>query len=380
MDKFDICIVGAGAVGLGLAYQLTSRQELSGRSVLIIEQESSFGQHTSSRNSEVIHAGIYYPRDSLKATLCVRGKRLLYDYCKTYQVPHRKIGKYIVAQESQLQDLEALRVKAAENGVSDLQWIEKSKLAQIEPEIRAEAALFSPSTGIIDSHSYMQSLLQQAERQGALLATRTRVIAVEPKSGKFIVETLVDEKNNSEHYRFSCSCLINSAGLYAQELAGRIHGFPSESIPDLKLCKGDYFAYTGKSPIRHLIYPMPDANTAGLGIHATLDLSNRLRFGPNVEYVNQIDYDISPVKADDFARAVSDYFPGISADKLEPAYSGIRPKLAGPGLPARDFVIHDGADNGMIGLIQLFGMESPALTSNLAIGEYVTDMILPLFG
>lgn len=375
MDKFDICIVGAGAVGLAIAHQLSSTLGFQKLSILLLEQETSFGMHTSSRNSEVIHAGIYYPTGSLKAKLCVRGKQLLYSHCKEFDIPFKRIGKLIVGEEKDLLQLRALKVKAEENGVTDLQWIDEKQLASIEPAVKSQIALFSPSTGIIDSHAYMQNLLHLAQNNGVQFSPRTRVDSLEPLPQGFVVNTVIDETNSAENYQFECSCFINSAGLYAQSLAGNIIGSKSTAVPELHLCKGDYFNYTGQNPFNHLIYPVPEPNAPGLGIHATLDLSSQLRFGPDSNYVKEINYDIDESKAKAFAQAIAKYFPGISEKDLIPAYSGIRPKLAGPTQLAADFCIQDSSLSGMKGLIQLFGMESPALTSSLAIGEYVTAMV-----
>ena len=380
LDNFDICIVGAGVVGLAIAYQLSIAPATSDKSIVVLERESSFGQHTSSRNSEVIHAGIYYATASLKARLCVKGKAMLYEHCERYNVPYKRIGKLIVAQEKDTTQLEAIRLKAAENGVIDLQWLNKQELRKLEPTVCADAALLSPSTGIIDSHSYMQSLLHLAELNGVQYAPHTRVDAVEPGGGKFIVHTEVKlathAEQASEPYRFQCGTFINSSGLYAQALAQKVAGLSPDNIPPLHLCKGDYFSYSGKSPFRHLIYPVPEPNAQGLGIHATLDVSSQLRFGPDTEYVGSVDYAIDENKARDFARAISSYYPAVSVDRLSPAYAGIRPKLSAAGEPAADFIIHDELDSGIDGLIQLFGMESPALTSSLAIGEYVSEMVV----
>ncbi|NQV69163.1 MAG: NAD(P)/FAD-dependent oxidoreductase [Pseudohongiella sp.] len=375
MDKFDICIIGAGVVGLAIARQLSATAEFSKLSILLLEQETSFGQHTSSRNSEVIHAGIYYPTGSLKAKLCLRGKQLLYSHCEKFDIPFKRIGKLIVAEETEIDQLQALKVKAEENGVLDLQWIDKQRLAVIEPAVKSHTALLSPSTGIIDSHSYMQSLLHQAENSGVQFSPRTKVVSLDPLTQGFVVHAEIDAANNPETYRFECRCLINSAGLYAQSLAAQIGGNTFNSIPELHPCKGDYFSYTGRNPFSHLIYPMQEANAPGLGIHATLDLSAQLRFGPDSSFVNEITYAIDASKAEVFAQEIGKYFPGICRDKLLPAYSGIRPKLTGPDQPAADFSIQDSSGSDMKGLIQLFGIESPGLTASLAIGEYVVELI-----
>jgi len=375
LDRFDICIVGAGAIGLAIAYQLASRADGRRLDIVVVEQESDFGQHTSSRNSEVIHAGIYYPTGSLKADLCVRGKHLLYQHCDRFQIPYMQTGKLIIAQADEHRQLEAIRQQAEANGVMDLRWLEKSELESVEPAIVADAALLSPSSGIIDSHAYMQSLLHLSENNGVQFAPYTTVQAVEKNANEFVIHTTIGKQESVTTYKFKSDVLINSAGLNAQALAHTITGLDQASVPPLHLCKGDYFSYQGKSPFQHLVYPLPEANVQGLGIHATLDLSAQLRFGPDAIFVDQIDYDIDASKSALFAEQVSRFFPDISADKLVPAYSGIRPKIVGPGEPAGDFIIQDGNDFGISGLIQLFGIESPGLTASLAIGETVAEIV-----
>ena len=367
--------MGAGAVGLAIAQRLSASPEFRKLDILLLEQETNFGQHTSSRNSEVIHAGIYYPTDSLKAKLCVRGKQLLYSHCKQHDIPFKRLGKLILGEEKDIDQLQALKRKAEENGVMDLQFKDAKQLASMEPAVKSYTALFSPSTGIIDSHSYMQNLLHRAQNAGVQFSPRTRVDSLQPLARGFLVDTTIDASNSPESYQFECSCLINSAGLYAQSLAGKIMGTTLEGIPQLHLCKGDYFNYTGRNPFTHLIYPMPKPNAPGLGVHATLDLSGQLRFGPDTTYVEEINYDIDSSKAELFARAIAEYFPAITQQELVPAYAGIRPKLTSLNQPAADFSIQDSTVSGLKGLIQLFGMESPGLTSSLAIGEYLVELV-----
>ena len=371
MDEFDICIAGAGVIGLAICKQLSTHPSFAGRSILLLDQENNFGQHTSSRNSEVIHAGIYYQSGSLKSQLCVEGKQLLYEYCLAHQVPHKKIQKLIVAQKYDENALSALAQKAEANGVFDLQIIEGKKLQELEPSVKGEAALLSPSTGIIDSHGYMQSLLHVAQANGAEFYPKTRIEKVEPMQTGFKVHTLIEEETNPQHYEFFCRKFINSCGLYAQDLAKRIDGLNPKHIPELHLCKGDYFSYSGKNPFTHLIYPMPEKNESGLGIHATIDMGSQLRFGPDAEYVDLIDYGINPNKADILAASIRRYFPAIRAEDLTPSYSGIRPKLAAFGEAAADFTIQSWKEHGIEGLVQLFGMESPGLTSSLAVANHV---------
>ncbi len=371
MDEFDICIAGAGVIGLAICHQLSTHPRFAGRSILLLDQESAFGQHTSSRNSEVIHAGIYYQSNSLKAKLCVEGNKLLYAYCTAHQIPHKKIQKLIVAQQADGDGLSTLLEKAEANGVFDLQCIDRHQLRTLEPQIKGEAALLSPSTGIIDSHSYMQSLLHSAQANGAEFYPRTRIEKLEALQSGFKVHTLIEEKNNLQHYQFFCRQFINSAGLYAQDLAKNIEGLDCRHIPALHLCKGDYFAYKGRNPFSHLIYPMPEENETGLGVHATLDMGSQLRFGPDAEFIEEIDYDIDQSKAGVFAESIRSYFPAIRAEDLSASYSGIRPKISAPGEAAADFNIQSGKQHGIDGLVQLFGMESPALTSSLAIANHV---------
>lgn len=374
-DSLDICIIGAGVIGLAIAYELAKKYENKNVSIVILERESSYGQHISSRNSEVVHAGIYYPQNSLKAKLCVQGKELLYSHCQQFGIPHKKIGKLIVAQSSELDSLKELKERADANGVADLRFLEKTDIQKIEPNIRADAALLSPSTGIIDSHSYMQSLLHQAESRGVYFSPYSRVEKIEAKQSGFVVRCQLDGNRNSEQYSFNCRRLINSAGLDAQTVAQLIDALPNSRIPKLHLCKGDYFDYRGRSPFSHLIYPMPEANTAGLGVHATMDMSGHLKFGPDAQYIKDIKFEVNDSKAALFSKSISSYFPDIQEGDLKPAYSGIRPKLSAQGEAAADFKIQDQSEHGIPGLVQLFGMESPGLTASLAIARYAAELI-----
>ncbi len=378
MDRVDICIIGAGVIGLAIAKQLTSAEPNRDRSIVILEQDSGFGRHTSSRNSEVIHAGIYYVPGSLKASLCLRGKQLLYQHCDDYRIEYRRLGKYIVAKQDQEPELLILAKNAKENGVDDLHWISRQQLLHDEPEVSASLALFSPSSGILDSHNFMQSLLHLAQNQGVEYAPNTRLESIEWDKQVFNIASTIALGSTRERYDFQSSVVINSAGLGASTVGRAIITSQTVPVPQTYFCKGDYFSYALRSPLRHLVYPLPDKNKMGLGIHATLDLSGQLRFGPDTEYVEGINYDINPNKAGDFARAISHYFPAITASNLIPAYAGIRPKLAPPGSPAEDFCIQDGRNFSVPGLIQLFGIESPGLTSSLAIGEYVSQIVRDL--
>lgn len=368
LDHFDSCIVGAGVVGLAIARRLA----LSGQSVVVIEKAPWYGSEISSRNSEVIHAGIYYPTGSLKAQLCVEGKEKLYQYCISHNIGHKKLGKLIVANsDAQAQDLAALKRKAEDNGVMDLQWVSTEQLRQWEPNVAGSAALLSPSTGIIDSHALMTSLVAEIESKQGILCLKTEFKRAtcqgSDQSGGFIVNV----ESVGEAYRFACTNLINCAGLGAQSVAANIQSSDAFDIPPLHHCKGCYFSLSGKSPFNRLIYPMPEANTTGLGVHATLDLSGQAKFGPDTEYLDGEDYQVPESRRSQFADAIKRYFPALDESRLTPAYAGIRPKIQGPGEPARDFIIQQSG----AGLIQLFGIESPGLTSSLAIADHVAKML-----
>ena len=378
MDHFDVAIIGAGVIGLAVAQRLSASPLTKSLSTVVLEQENSFGQQTSSRNSEVIHAGIYYTAGSLKAQFCVRGKALMVEHCQRYNVPFHQIGKYIVAAREETGQLEELRRRAHGNGVDDLSWIDTKALKIAEPNVSAYCALYSPSSGIVDSHSFMFSLLQLAEAAGTLFSPRTRVLEIRRAGDCFQIECAIGEQSpdeNSAQYVFSVGKIVNSAGLNAVDLAKHIEGVKGSTIPQFWPCKGDYFGYRHKSPFSHLIYPMPEANTTGLGVHATLDLAGRVKFGPDTQYIDSTHYDVDQNKAADFAARIAKYYPAIKAEDLEPDYAGIRPKLSAPGEPAADFVIQDASCHQVPGLIQLFGIESPGLTGSLAIAEHVVEML-----
>ena len=374
-DSFDICVIGAGVIGLAIAYELAKKYKNQDVSIVILERESSFGQHVSSRNSEVIHAGIYYPTGSLKAELCVMGRELLYSHCEQFGVAHQKIGKLIVAKDTEAYALAKLKENAIANGVLDLQLLDRVELQKLEPDIEADMALHSPSTGIIDSHGYMQSLLHLAENLGVQFSPYSRVEKIDTDADAFVLHCQLDENRSLEHYVFNCQQLINAAGLEAQSIAQSVSAIPKNTIPKLHYCKGDYFDYRRRNPFSHLIYPMPEANTTGLGIHATMDMSSQLKFGPDTEYIEHIDFEIDGNKAEAFAKSISSYFPKIKASDLKPAYSGVRPKLSKLGAAAADFEIQGQSAHGIPGLIQLFGMESPGLTASLAIASHVAKRI-----
>ncbi|MED5611559.1 NAD(P)/FAD-dependent oxidoreductase [Pseudomonas sp. JH-2] len=362
MNDIDILVIGAGAVGLACAARLAA----AGRSVLIVETERLIGSHTSSRNSEVIHAGLYYPPGSLKAELCLEGRERLYAWCASHDVPHSRIGKLLVAvEDAELGKLEALAANAEASGVHDLQPLDAAQLHALEPAVRGVAALLSPSTGIIDSHVYMLSLQHAAENRGAQLVLDTRIDSLRRAADGWIAEGV----SVGEPFSIQAAQVVNAGGLFAQQLAARTEGL--QGVPPLHLCQGRYFTYGGCSPFSHLIYPMPEANTAGLGVHATLDLGGQLRFGPDVRYLETIDYLVDEALREPFAQAIRRYFPGLDAERLQAGYAGIRPKLSGAGEPASDFVIQTAVDHGLPGLVNLFGIESPGLTASLAIAERV---------
>ena len=362
MDRVDAVVVGAGVVGLAVARALA----ISGREVVVLEAEDAIGTHTSSRNSEVIHAGIYYPKDSLKARSCVAGKALLYEFCASHGVPHRRCGKLIVASEAnQVGELEVILQKAIANGVIDLTPLTKAKALAMEPELACVAALHSPSTGIIDSHALMLAYLGDAEAQGAMLALRSFFEKAVVNDGF----TLHVAGSDPIHTRI----LINSAGLKAPTVAKKIEGYPAEKAPRELYAKGNYYSLNKKNPFKRLIYPVPEPG--GLGVHVTLDLAGQARFGPDVEWVESIDYKVDPERAERFYAAIRRYWPGLPDGALLPAYSGIRPKTAGPGEPAADFEIQGPAAHGIPGLVQLFGIESPGLTASLALAGLVLEEV-----
>jgi L-2-hydroxyglutarate oxidase LhgO len=365
MDKVECIVVGAGVVGLAIGRALA----MAGREVILIDQENHIGSGVSSRNSEVIHAGLYYPQGSLKARLCVEGKHRLYDFCASHGVPHRRCGKLIVASEpGQIPQLEAFVALAAAAGVDDLRLLNRAEAQAMEPALACAAALLSPSTGIIDSHAYMLALQGEAEAHGMISALGTRLAGAEAQGGT--VRLILEGEDRPS---LETDLLINAAGLGAQALAARIAGFPPAAIPRLHLAKGSYFALSGRAPFDRLIYPMPQVG--GLGVHLTLDMAGQVRFGPDVEWVDRLDFDVDPARADSFYAAIRRYWPALPDGALSPAYSGIRPKLSGPGDAAADFMIQTSADHGVPGIVNLFGIESPGLTASLAIAALVAETL-----
>lgn len=365
--EIDCIVIGAGVVGLAVARALQER----GREVVLLEKERAFGTATSSRNSEVIHAGIYYPPGSLKASLCVRGKQLLYAYCEARGVPYARIGKVIVAsQDVEVATLEKYLATARANGVGDLEWLDASQLHALEPAVRAVRGLWSPSTGIIDSHAYMQALLNDFEMAGGQFVRASPVI-----SGRSIGSGIELTLGDAEMTVVKARTVVNSAGLHAPDVAARIEGLTPDAAPRPHYAIGHYYTLTRKSPFHHLVYPV--ASKGGLGVHVTLDLSGAARFGPDVRWRETIDYAFDDSRRDAFVEAIRAYYPDIQPSDLSPGYTGMRPKISGPEDPNRDFVIQNCTTFGVEGLINLFGIESPGLTASLAIAEQVCALAEP---
>ncbi len=374
MDRVDCLVVGAGVVGLACARALAQ----AGLEVVVAEREPMFGSGVSARNSEVIHAGLYNPPGSLKSTLCVRGKPMLYDFCTARGVEHRRCGKLVVATRPQdTEALEAIAARARANGVDDLQWLTRAQALAMEPALECAAALWSPSSGIVDSHALMTALLGEAESAGALLAVTSRFVAATRHGAAWQVRAQTGP--GAPDFEMEAGWLVNAAGLDAQAVAASIDGFAADAIPARHLAKGHYFSLGGRSPFSRLIYPTPV--DGGLGVHLTLDLAGQARFGPDVEWLTsnaggaELDYAVDPRRAAAFATEVRRYWPGLPDGAIAPAYSGIRPKLAGPGQPLADFRIDGPAQHGCAGVVQLFGIESPGLTACLAIGERVASIV-----
>jgi L-2-hydroxyglutarate oxidase LhgO len=361
VEELDAVVIGAGVVGLAVARELA----LAGREVVILEAEDAIGTHTSSRNSEVIHAGIYYPKGSLKAKTCVAGKELLYEYCVAHGVPHQRAGKLIVASdERQIAELEQIQKKAHANGVTDVVWMTRQQALALEPELSCVAALYSPSTGIIDSHALMLAYLGDAEDRGAMLALKSGLEKVSLENHGFVLHVAGADPVKSR-------VLVNSAGLRAPSVAKRIEGYPAKLAPPEYYAKGNYYSLAQRSPFSRLVYPVPEPG--GLGVHVTLDLAGQARFGPDVEWVERIDYRVEPKRAERFYAAIRRYWPGLPDGALLPGYAGIRPKTAGPGEPAPDFAVQGPRAHGLPGLVHLYGIESPGLTASLALAAMVLE-------
>ncbi len=370
-EQVDTVVIGGGVVGLACARTLAQ----AGRDVVLLEKADDIGTGTSSRNSEVIHGGIYYPKDSLKAKCCVEGKHMLYDYCASHGIEHNRIGKIIVAiTEDEVSKLEELKAKGEANGVMDLEWLDADQMKQAEPNVRAAAGLMSPSTGIIESHGYMLSLQGELEDQGGMIAFNTPV-----EGGEVLADGRIRLRAGGETpMELDCNLVVNAGGLYAQHIARAIDGIPADTIPGSYYAKGHYFTYPGKSPFNHLIYPAPVPG--GLGTHSTLDLGGGTKFGPDVEWLDvthpdQINYMVDESRVDSFYTAIRRYWPGLPDGALSPGYSGVRPKLTNSNDKyAADFVFQGAEVHGLAAYIALYGIESPGLTSSLAIGKTITEM------
>lgn len=360
-DRIACVVIGAGVVGLAIGRALAR----AGREVLVLEAAAAGGTGASARSSEVVHAGIHYPRGSAKARLCVAGRRLLYDYCAAHGIAHRRCGKLIVATDAaERPQLAAIEASARANGVTDLRWLEAAEVRQWEPALACVAALHSPSTGILDSHGLMRSLAGEIERFGGAVVCRTPLQRGAFDGGRFRLEA----GDGEDALELEAAVVINSAGLDAHGVARRL-GVPPGTIPPVHYAKGTYFSLRGHAPFSRLIYPVPESG--GLGVHLTLDLGGQARFGPDVEWVDHIDYTVDPARAAPFRAAIRRYWPGLPEDALQPAHCGIRPKLSGPGQPPADFLIQGPEIHGIAGLINLYGIESPGLTAALAIAEVV---------
>jgi L-2-hydroxyglutarate oxidase LhgO len=364
MDKVECVVIGAGVIGLAVARRLAQ----AGREVILLEAAEGIGTATSSRNSEVIHAGIYYKAGSLMAQMCVGGKRALYQYCREHGIPHRNCGKLIVATTpNETEKLQSIRAHAEANGVGDLQTLSGTEARALEPALNCDAALLSPSTGIIDSHAYMLALRGDAEDAGAVCAFHTPLLHARAAEGRIELDA-----GGAAPISLECRLLVNAAGLNAPAVARNIDGMPIELIPPAYLAKGNYFSCSARAPFSHLIYPVPEPG--GLGVHLTLDMAGQARFGPDVEWVEKVDYAVDPARAERFYPAIRRYWPTLPDGALMPSYSGIRPKIVPPAVATQDFLIQGPREHGVYGLINLFGIESPGLTSSLAIADYVGEL------
>ena len=374
MEQVDCVVIGAGVIGLAVAREMA----LQGRETILLEREAAFGTISSARNSEVIHAGIYYPKDSLKAKLCVAGNRLLYEYCHSHQVATKPYGKLIVASdETQVDALQAILYKAQNNGVPEIKMLSGVEAKALEPNLKCSAAILSSSTGIVDSHGYMLSLLGGFEDAGGMIAYQSPLISAKPvgqnAAGGFELEI-----GGDDGMRIQTRWLINCAGMSAPAVAQQIEGLISNQVPKAYFAKGNYFSLSGKSPFSHLIYPIPEPG--GLGVHLTLDMGGQAKFGPDVEWLDieqegQIDYTVDPRRSEGFYEAVRRYWPDLKDGSLQPDYSGVRAKIVPPNAPAGDFYFDGPEQHGLQGLFNLYGFESPGLTSSLAIAKHLEAKI-----
>ena len=364
MEQVDCIVAGAGVVGLAVARALA----MSGREVIILESADGIGTETSSRNSEVIHAGIYYPANSLMARFCVAGRRMLYPYCVEKHVPHRNCGKLIVAtNEREDAMLAGIKVRAETNGVEGMRVLTAAEAIAMEPNLYCTSALHSPATGIVDSHSFMLALQGDAENAGATPVFFSPVVG-----GRVASRQIEVDVGGADPMTLRCNLFVNAAGLHAPFLARHIQGMPQDRVPTAYFAKGNYFTLAGRSPFSRLIYPVPVPG--GLGVHLTMDLGGQAKFGPDVEWIDAIDYTVDPSRSDSFYAAVRTYWPGLKDGALQPGYAGIRPKIVPKGAPAQDFTVQGPQTHGVAGLINLFGIESPGLTASLAIAEHVLEV------
>lgn len=366
IDEIECIVIGAGVIGIACARALALR----GLEVVVLEAEDAIGTHTSARNSEVIHAGIYYEKGSNKARLCRQGRDMLYTYCEERGIEHKRLGKLIVATHgNQSEKLDEIFARARDNGVEDIAHLSASDVKYLEPDIQSVAGLWSPSTGIIDTHSLMLSYQGDAEEHGAVFSFRSPIVDGCVVDGGIELNTGGDTP-----FKLRCRYLVNAAGFEAQNVAAKINGIPGESIPGRLLARGVYFTMQGRCPFHHLIYPVPEPG--GLGIHATLDLAGSVRFGPDVEWIETVDYTVDPNRADSFYSAIRDYWPDLPTGSLQPGYAGIRPKTQSTLDGPTDFLIQGQKQHRVSGLVNLYGIESPGLTSSLAIAEEVSDLLI----
>jgi L-2-hydroxyglutarate oxidase LhgO len=364
-EQVECAVIGAGIVGLAVARELA----LTGREVIVLEAADAIGTHTSSRNSEVIHAGLYYPKGSLKASLCVSGKVLLYDYCSTHGVPCNNIGKIVVAvTPDEVATLKSYVQKAEGNGVKDLRWLSREDLRVLEPSVECVAGFLSPSTGIIDSHGLMLAYQGDAQNHGASIVFKSPV-----ESGSAGSNGIVLNVGGQEPMTIACRTVVNSSGLFAQNVARSIAGIPESSIPPQYFAKAHYYTLSGKPPFKRLVYPV--ASNAHLGVHVTVDMAGQIRFGPDVSWIDGVDYSFDSSREPLFYEAIRKYYPGLKDGQLQPGYTGIRPKVSGPKEPAADFVIQGPKVHGVAGLVNLYGIESPGLTASLAIAAHVSSLL-----
>jgi L-2-hydroxyglutarate oxidase LhgO len=374
MERVDCVVIGAGVIGLAVAREMA----LQGRETILLEREAAFGTISSARNSEVIHAGIYYPKGSLKAKLCVAGNRLLYEYCRSHQVATQPYGKLIVASdETQIDDLQAILFKAQNNGVPQIKMISGDEAKALEPNLKCSAAILSSSTGIVDSHGYMLSLLGGFEDAGGMIAYQSPLISAKP-IGQNAMDGFELAIGGNDGMHIQTTWLMNCAGMSAPAVAQKIEGLPEMHIPKAYFAKGNYFSLSGKSPFSRLIYPIPEPG--GLGVHLTLDMGGQAKFGPDVEWLEieeegQIDYTVDPKRSEGFYEAVRRYWPELKDGALQPDYSGVRAKIAPPNAPAGDFYVDGPEQHGLQGLFNLYGFESPGLTSSLAIAKHLEAQI-----